>query len=209
MSDDRLSGLDFKNDDVNIQPYSRFIKSLQLILPLGILLIIGVLILWPQLSKIETEPLSPQDVKALRQAESQNTLLRPVFNTLDSKGNPVTISADNAVQKRDQDDFVILEKPSASMNDNSRILQFNADNGEYNQTTKILTLSNNVTIQDSDNNVLEVEDITADIQKNIAYSDSPAKLTTNHGTIEGQSVILDQENQITIFKGPAKAVINP
>ena len=210
MSDqDRLSGLDFKNDAGDVKTYSRFIKSIQYILPIGILTIIGVLVLWPQLSKIETSPLTQADLKALKSAETENILLKPTFNTQDEKGNPVEISASNARQAKDEDNVVTLDNPSAKINDQGRILEFNAQKGVYNQSTKMLTLENNVMIRDSQNNILETGNITADINKNIATSTSPAKLTTDQGTIEGQSVIIDQENQITTFKGPAKAVINP
>jgi len=206
---DRLSGLDFKNDAGNVQTYSRFIKSLQYILPLGALVIIGLLVLWPQISKIETSPLTQADLKALKSAETENTLLKPTFNTQDDKGNPVEISASNARQAKDEESIITLDNPEARIDDNGRVLQFNAQSGVYNQTSKILTLNDMVTIQDSQNNILETGNITADINKNIATSTSPAKLTTPQGTLEGQSVIIDQANQITTFKGPAKAVINP
>lgn len=206
---DRLSGLDFKQEKLNVLGYSRFIKSLQYILPIGIFAIIGLLILWPQLSKIETSPLTQNDLQALQNAEKENILVQPTFNTQDEKGNPVEISASNARQSKSQENIVTLDNPSATLHDNGRILKFDATNGAYNQTTKILTLENSVVIQDSSNNILETDNITADINKNIATSNSPAKLTTPQGTLEGQSVIIDQANQITTFKGPAKAVINP
>ena len=208
MSDNRLSDLDFKNDTGNVKTYSRFIKSLQYILPIGVLAIIGILILWPQLSKIETSPLTQADIKALKRAETENTLSNPTFNTLDSKGNPVQISASNAKQNRVEKDTIILENPSASLNDNGRILQLQAKDGTYNQSNKILTLNDNVVLKDSQNNILKTQSLVADIQNNIAKSDMPTTLETKQGVISGQSVIINHENQTTIFKGPAKAVIN-
>lgn len=208
-NDNRLSGLDFKQDNQNVQPYSRFIKSLQFILPIGILLVVGLLVLWPQLSKIETSPLTEKDVKALKRAKTENTLIKPTFNTVDSKGNPVEISATNARQSKAEKNTITLENPSAKMNDNGRILQFEAQSGLYDQSNKILLLRDGVKLQDSQNNTLETESLTADIKNNIAKSDSPVTLTTDQGVIEGQSVIIDQEKQTTIFQGPAKAVINP
>lgn len=209
MSDNRLSNLDHKNVSGDVRIYSNFVKSLRIILPLMCIIIVGVLLLWPQLSKIKTEPLDASDLKALKQAKTANTLSKPIFNTLDEKGNLVEISADNAKQKKDGTNNIILNKPSAKMNDNGDVLQFDATQGTYNQETKILILQNGVRLQDSNNNILETNHLTADVNKNIATSDSPAKLITDQGVIEGQSVVIDQQNQTTIFKGPAKAVINP
>ncbi len=165
--------------------------------------------LWPQLSKIQTEPLNENDLKALKKAQSENNLSRPVFNTTDEKGNLVEISADNARQKKDGTGQIMLDSPSARLDDNGNVLEFGATQGVYNQETKILSLQNGVTLKDSDNNLLETDHLTADMQNNIATSKTPAKLTTNQGVIEGQSVVIDQQNQTTTFKGPAKAVINP
>ena len=205
---DRLSNLNQKDTSGNIQPYSRFVKSLQFILPIGALLLIGLIIIWPQITRIETEPLNERDIQALREAETNNTLLNPVFNTLDGKGNAVLISAETASQNRNDKDSVKLLNPSASMKDSNQTLEFQANEGTYNQTTKTLNLENKVVLKDDQNNILETEQLTANIEKNIATSNKPARLTTEKGYIEGQSVIIDQENQTTIFKGPAKAVIN-
>lgn len=210
MSDkDRLSGLDFKNDAGNVRSYSRFIKSVQYLLPIIAVTIIGILILWPQLSKIETSPLTLDDVNALKKAKTENNLSNPTYNILDSKGNPVELSASNARQNKSEKNSILLDNPSAKIINNGDTFQFKAKNGVYDQSAKILTLSNGVRIKDSNNNIFETEKLTTDINKNIATSTTPAKVTTPKGVIEGQSIVIDQENQTTIFKGPAKAVINP
>lgn len=211
MSDNnnRLSDLQNNNIIADMRGYSRFIRFLKFALPLGAMAIIGLLLLWPQLSAIQTEPLNENDLKALKQAETQNTLLNPVFNTVDDKGKPIAIKADSAVQNRNNKDEITLTGPAATMQDNGRTLEFHANEGVYNQSDKILDLTNGVILKDSDNNVLTTQSLTADIKNNTAISHAPATLTTKDGVIEGKSVIIDQQNQTTIFQGPAKAVINP
>lgn len=209
MSDNRLSGLDNKTVSGNVQPYSRFIRFIRLFLPLGILFILALLVLWPVLSKIETEPLSVRDIQALREAETQNQLLNPLFNTIDSDGRPVTIKAQEATQNKSSSNQIYLRAPAAQMNTGDNAIQFQADEGIYDQDLKTIQLNNNVVIQDTDNNILTTQGLTADINAGTATSNTPAQITTKHGAIMGESVIIDHHNQTTIFKGPAKAVINP
>jgi LPS export ABC transporter protein LptC len=171
--------------------------------------ILALLILWPTLSKIETEPLTVRDIEALRDAETQNQLLNPTFNTTDSQGRLVTIKAQEATQAKSSSDRIFLNAPSAQMNTGDDALQFQADQGVYDQSTKIIQLNNNVTIKDADHNILTTDGLTANIDAGTATSNTPAKITAQQGTIEGQSVIIDHTAQTTTFKGPAKAVINP
>jgi lipopolysaccharide export system protein LptC len=205
---DRLSGLDNQRISGNVQPYSSFVRWIKIILPLSVLGIVGLLILWPQIMKVETAPLTREDITALKEAERENRLLQPVYNTLDSKGNPVLITAQEARQNRDEKNKVYLINPSAEMTETDNILSFHASEGEYDQTRELLILNKGVTLKDQKNNILTTESLTTSIIGGTAESNAPAKLTTEHGTIEGESVKIDYEKQTTIFQGPAKAVIN-
>jgi len=209
MNKNRLSDLDNKSSNLHdTRIYSGFIRSLRIVLPLVVIAIIGVLFLWPHLGKIETVPLTAKDVKALKQAETENRLLNPVFTTVTVDGKPVSITATSAKQSKSDDDNIFLSNPLAILSDNGNTLELKAKNGTYNQNDKILNLSNGVEIKDSKNNVLVTNDITADITANIAKSKAEATLTTDIATITGQSVTIDQLQQKTTFRGPARAVIN-
>jgi LPS export ABC transporter protein LptC len=207
MSETRLSDLQNNSETGNVHLYSRFIKSLRIILPLAVLGIVGILFLWPQLTKIETVPLTQQDVKALKQAETENRLLNPIFTTVTVDGKPVSVTAASARQSKSNDDQIFLTDPFATMADNGNQLELKASTGVYNQNQKILNLSNGVEIKDEQNNVLTTRNMTADMNNNIARSNTEATLTTDIAVITGQSVTIDQINQKTIFHGPARAVI--
>ena len=205
---ERLSGLENTSNTGNVQPYSFFVKLIKFTLPLIVLAIIGILIIWPQISDIETAPLTKEDLTALQEAESENRLLNPVFNTLDSEGKPFAISAQEARQKRDDNKKLYLVSPTAEMDSNDNKLYLEAAEGEYNQEQKILVLNKGVILKDKKNNILTTESLTTSIIDGTAESQTPAKLKTDQGVIEGQAVIIDHQKQTTTFQGPAKAVIN-
>jgi LPS export ABC transporter protein LptC len=208
MSNSRLSGIENNLINMDGRVYSRFVKFIRIFLPLLVVAILGIVFLWPQLKKIETTPLTQTDIEALKQAESQNSLLAPVFNTNDSKGNPVTISASEAKQDRQQSEIITLINPKAAFENSGNEIDLQAKNGVYHQSEQTIMLRENVIIQDKDGIILETESLDANISLNTAKSQTPAKLTTKNGVIEGQSVEYDNQKQTTTFQGPAKAVIN-
>ena len=174
----RLQGLGDFNHKAASHHYTRFVKGLRLFLPLMAIGILAIVIVWPQLTRIEQEPLTKQDLTALEQAETRNILKNPIFNTQDAKGRPITITATEANQNRAGDTRVLLIGPTAKIRDNNDVLTIQAEEGFFDPTANIIQLKNNVI------------------------------LTTPMGTIEGQEVILDNRAQKTIFHGRTKAVIN-
>ena len=166
-----------------------------------------MLFLWPQLSAIKTEPLAQSDLDALKNAKTENRLLNPIYNTTDNKNRPMTITADEAIQNKSDQSSVTLVTPSATLKDNGNSTTLTANDGQYNQDDAIIHLQNKVVVQNSNETTLETEDLTADIKNGTAYSNSPAKLTTSNGVIEGQKITIENNGQKTIFQGPAKAVI--
>lgn len=209
MSDQRLSGIENTTVTADVAPYSKFIKLLQLILPLSAFAIIGILVLWPQLSRIETAPLSAQDLKALKEAETSNTLLGAHFTTQDDKGRPISIEAKKALQSQSREQEIELLSPKATFQGDDRNFAIQSDKGLYDQTQKKIFLKNNVIIKDDQNNVLETESLTANIEDGELMTHTPSRLTTPEGVIEGQGVVIDQNTQKTTFTGPAKAILNP
>lgn len=203
----RLSELDNTRDTVNTRPYSAYIRFMKLALPLFAIGLVLVLILWPQFTAIQTEPLNETDLKALKRAETQNTLLNPVFNTQDSKGRPVTITASEASQKKSNSELVNLTSPTATLKNDDGESKLSADDGVYNQNDKTITLNRNIVIRGQNNATLETDDLVADIENGRATSQSKATLTTDQGVVTGSRITIENNGAKTIFQGPAKAVI--
>lgn len=209
----RLSGLDNnRNDKVNTRPYSSAIRVLKLILPLFAIGLIMILIIWPQLSAVPTEPLNEADLEAIKSSERENRLLNPTFSVEDNKGRPIRITAIEAVQYKDNDAVINLSTPHATLrmseadNDTSDLT---ADEGVFDRKAQIITLTDNVIIKgQKDDITLQTDSLTADLKSGRAESNAQATLTSPQGTITGQKVIVENNGAKTIFEGPAKAVIN-
>ena len=180
MSEDRLAFLSTKTDAASKHAQSiKYLRIIRYVLIFGVLMLLTILIIWPQVRQIETQPLSTSDLKALKQAETENTLINPVFNSRDTNGRPFTVIAKEAIQNRENKHIIFLVKPNARLStarDNP--IELKAEEGVFNQSSQILTLHNNVL------------------------------LSMDIATIKGDKLILDQNNQTVTFQGPTKAVIN-
>jgi|GEM_PF-1538909 len=192
----------------NSHSHSVFVHFMRLFLPLTAMAIIMLLFLWPQLSTVRIEPLNESDLQDLKKAESENRLLAPVFNTQDNKGRPMIITAGSAVQNRSDRDNVILVEPSASLRREEGDMTITGDRGQYNQAEKTISLQGRVILSDGMQNTLETEILHANIATGTAESDSPVRMITQNGVVEGQKIIIEDHGQKTIFQGPAKAVIS-
>ncbi|PZO86914.1 MAG: hypothetical protein DI626_05235, partial [Micavibrio aeruginosavorus] len=101
--------------------YTAFIKSLRFILPLVAIAMTVVVLTWDEAGK-RVEPMKKEDL--LPASENiQNELLKPVFNSVDDKNQPYTVTADKATQSRENPEVVQLENPKANvdMNDGSKV----------------------------------------------------------------------------------------
>jgi hypothetical protein len=179
VDQDRLSGLQANKGVDDVHPYSKLLRRMRTVIIVGVVVIFTVLIAWPQLSTIETAPLTREDVMALRQAETENTLVNPVFNSTDRQGNPMVITADQAKQFRDLDHIVILSAPQATFSNYTNTpMSIKAKDGVYDQNADTLELNSDI--------VLEMD----------------------QGTIKGEKLLINQQKQTITFQGRTKAVIH-
>jgi lipopolysaccharide export system protein LptC len=205
----RLSGLESRVTATNTRSYSVIVRFLKLILPLTAIGLILMLFLWPQLTSVPIEPLNEKDVEALQRSERENRLLNPVFSTQDEKGRPVQVTANEAVQYKDNDRVINLKTPKATLHQNDdSISSLTASNGIYDRISKTIILNEDIVISGQNGMNLQTERLVADLKTGDAQSEGEAILTTKQGTIIGQKIIIERNGAKTIFEGPAKAVMN-
>lgn len=93
--------------------YSKTIRALRLALPIIALILLGVILIWPNLDKTNDFIIEEQTTPTLQNAT--NELLNPRFESVDKNGNPYRILATKAVQSPQNDSFVLLENPTGDI----------------------------------------------------------------------------------------------
>lgn len=207
--DNRLSGLSTaqgRSTRVN-HGYSRFIRSMRIILPLIAVGLTVVILTWEDAGR-KVEPLKKEELVP-QSANIQNELLKPVYNSVDSNNQPFTVTADLATQDRSNPDLLNLQEPRAelSQNDGSK-LNADAKTGLYEQKTQKLNLEGDVHLIHSDGYTLTTEELRVDIPAQKAFSGRDVRVEGPAGTIDAKGLEGDGASGVLIFTGPARVVLN-
>ena len=205
---ERLSHLSVgEGRTVNIsRRYSKFVKSLRYILPLVALGMTVIVITWDEAGR-RVAPLKKEELIP-SSASIENELLKPVFNSIDDKQQPYTVTADRAVQNRANPDIIELEKPVATLNMNSgEKIDADATTGLYEQKNQKLNLAGNVHLIHSNGYTLSTEELRVDLVTQKTYSGCDVLIEGPAGTLNATGLEGDATTGAIIFTGPAKVVL--
>lgn len=206
--EDRLSQLSVgpRPAPVVNEAYSSFVRKLRFILPVIALVMTVVVLTWDEAGK-RVATMKKDDV--LPQSENiQNELLKPVFNSVDDKQQPYTVTADRAVQNKQNPDIVELEKPVASLQQTGGgMIDADATIGLYEQKEQKLNLQGAVNIK-NDGYTLSTEELRVDMVTQKAYSGRDVKVVGPSGTLEATGLEGDAAMGSIVFTGPAKIILN-
>lgn len=204
----RLSALDVDRDKQALSGrYSKFIKSMRLVLPFLALVIITLLFVWPDMEET-IEPLAREDILP-DVPTAQNELLKPRFESLDDDQQPFTITAEKAAQDRNNPELIILDKPTADllMKDGTW-LAAKSDSAIYEQNAEKLQLNGNVRLFHDAGYQLETEELRVNLLTQETFSDKDVQAQGPEGVINAIGLEAFGEDNIVIFKGPATMLLN-
>lgn len=186
--------------------YTRFVRYMRVILPLMAVVMIMLLLIWPQLGSdhsymTQMEAVSTDLAKDIR----ENRLVTARFESADSKGRPYVIEADEASQDYDSPDIIQLKFPRATLTqtDGGRIT-VQARKGLYRQESEVLALTEEVYFTRSDGSVMSMDSITGNIKKGEAVSNDPVRIESPSGVLEAQGLRIEGEGSRVIFAGPVR-----
>lgn len=192
-----------------IRRYSRFVGLMKLILPLIALLLVGLVIIWPQITPLKTgirlgtADLAPEDVGAGR-------MLNPRFTGVDSKNQFYTVTAREAHQPAGDKDTVLLEEPQADiLTQNSAWLAVTALSGTFRQTLSTLELAGNVTIFHDQGYEVRTEQAFVDLKAGIAHGTVAVRGHGPFGILNAQGFRIDRNKGTVLFTGKAKLTLRP
>lgn len=186
--------------------YTGFVRSLRFILPLIALVMTVVVLTWDEAGR-RVAPLGKEEAVPVP-ANIQNELLKPVYNSVDEKNQPFTVTADRAVQGRENPDIVELDKPVAELlqTDGSKIAG-DAATGIYEQKSQKLNLEGDVHLKHSNGFTLTTQELRIDMATQKAYSGRDVRVEGPEGSIDATGLEGDTTTGSMIFTGPAKVTL--
>ena len=170
---ERLSGLSRTSPAhaPNTAKYSKFVRSLRIVLPLFALAIIATIFTWNIIGADRIKAVSTSE--DARQAIARNELLNPKFDSIDDSNQPYTVTANRAVQDNNAE-YMLLDAPLADIVLNSgNWVAIQSRQGAFRQESQQLLLKDDVTLFHDEGYTLTTPSLDVDLNSGIAETHSP------------------------------------
>lgn len=187
--------------------YSRFVGLMKMVLPASAAALLGLLLVWPNLSSRESAfYLSLGDI-SFRDVDTQS-MQNPRYHGTDNGNLPFSVTADVATQVDPVNSVISLENPAADISrKNGGQIMLNAETGLFRQKDDLLDLIGGVGLYQNDGYELHTDSVRVNVKENTVTGDAPTSGQGPGGTIEGEGVrVWDGGNRI-MFTGKTKAVL--
>ena len=212
---DRLSSLTGTEPQTATEPskgndsYSRFVGTMRITLPLVALIIIVLVIVWPQLGK-KPEKFRLDVSKVTTEDSSGQQMVNARFTGTDSNGRPFTVTADTAAQQKKIPDFLDMAFPKADMTMKSGAwVAMSAEKGVYDRKSEKLNLTDNVTVFHDSGYEFKTSTAIVDLATSSAVGSEPIAGQGPGGTLSGTGFrILDRGN-VLLFTGKSRLLLFP
>jgi lipopolysaccharide export system protein LptC len=187
--------------------YSFFVGRMKYLLPAVALALIGVALLWPNLSTGGRSILSGMP-KIKPEAVAHSTMEAPRFVGTDDKNRPFRVEAKTARQVPGDSDSVLLEEPKARLTlDGGNLIVVTARRGRFNNKTRQLTLEGDVYVWHDANYTFRTEIAHVDLPNNSAHGDRPVTASGPKGAIEAAGFRILEKGQRVVFTGKSRVVL--
>ena len=187
--------------------YSRFVWLMKYILPAISIVVIILVVIWPELgNKPEKFRIPISDVRIQTTGGQRVTNAR--YTGVDSENNPFSITANSVVQGGDDGTGVMLIAPKADVTlaDNSWII-IGAPKGTFWRKREILDLFGGVNLFHDAGYEFKTAEATINLRSKAASGDQPIRGQGPFGTVEGSGFkVIDNGDRI-IFTGKSQLVI--
>jgi lipopolysaccharide export system protein LptC len=179
--------------------YRQIVRGARYLLAVGMLSIVVVVFLWPDLRQA---PVTTPDLAGVDAATNQ--LEHPQFDSVDAQGQPYRLQAERAVQDKTNPDRVDLIAPVGIVDlKDGKKMSLTGQSGVYAQEKKVMNLSGKVEMTEDHGMQLKTEQMTIDLQSGTVHAPGPVEAAGPMGTLKATGMVGDRTNNTLIFQGPA------
>lgn len=183
-----------------------FVSLFKRLLPLGALLLLSVVILWPEISRHNPARVT-YHVGLAGDGADQGSMTKAHYEGIDQSGRPYTMTADRAVQT--DVDTVLLTKPAGDMTmKNGSWLMVQSLDGVYHSKVQHLDLSNHVVLYRDDGTTVRTSKALVDLKAGTASGHQAVNADGPFGTLDAHGFAMTDKGARLHFTGPAKLVLD-
>lgn len=188
--------------------HSRMVVSLKVLLPSLAALLVGLVILWPQLQARQDEAISI--VSETDAAPQDQMMVNPRFFTVDGKGEPLNMIAENAYELPGETRRIRLNNVKADLvlKDN-RFLALDAAAAVYFQSKDTVELSESVNLYSEDGFELNTTQAQIGLKDQNLKGTAETFIRTPAGTAVSDGFEITDGGTIVRLTGKTKVVFYP
>lgn len=188
--------------------HSRMVVSLKVLLPSLAALLVGLVILWPQLQARQDEAISI--VSETDAAPQDQMMVNPRFFTVDGKGEPLNMTAENAYELPGETRRIRLNNVKADLvlQDN-RFLALDAAAAVYFQSKDAVELSESVNLYSEDGFELNTTQAQIGLKDQNLKGTAETFIRTPAGTAVSDGFEITDGGTIVRLTGKTKVVFYP
>jgi lipopolysaccharide export system protein LptC len=201
--------------------YTRYIKTLRLVLPVIAAISLLALLIWPWWQ--EKQQLRVKKAASVAAATSDASVSnaplqvhKPEYQGLDRSGRPYHITAERVEQSLDPKAPLLLTAPLATLTlrddtDNrdpqAAQMTLRATHGLYDMQAQIIDLKGEVTFDYAGYTVI-TQDLALDMLASAATTSSPISGSGPRGTLEAQQLTIADKGHRIVLKGPSRIIFH-
>lgn len=209
----RLAGLQVRSregDAGRAGGYSNFVGFMRYALPLGALLLLGLVVIWPLATgREEGFRISFTDAPDL---DGSLRMVNARYLGVDNRNQPYTVTAAEASQPDPNSPLVALKDISADVftdNGSGQWVALTAREGLYQRETRQLDLAGDVSIYSDQGHEIHTARAHVDLGARTADSDAPLDGQGPLGLLQAGNFYLDDTAQAMFFGGGVKMTVFP
>jgi lipopolysaccharide export system protein LptC len=184
-----------------------FVSCVKRLLPLGALMLLSLVILWPEISRHNPARISYRLATGSMNAADQGSMTTAHYEGIDQTGRPYTMTADQAVQT--DADTVRLRKPAGDMTmQGGSWLMVQSLDGIYHVRAQHLDLSNHVVLYRDDGTTVRTAKAHIDLKAGTASGQEVVNADGPFGTLDADGFTITDRGTRLHFTGPAKLVLD-
>lgn len=189
--------------------YSRFVFLMKVVLPTVAVVLVALIVVWPQFKVDETRfKLGFARLKATEVGDP--SLVNARFVGADSEDRPFSITADLAKHVLEKEATVELEMPKADIvADDGSWLVLTANSGFYDRAQKTLDLDGSVNMFHDSGFEFTTDSARVDLTDGIAEGSAPVRGQGPFGTLRSEGFRMEERGDRIIFTGKSRMVIYP
>ncbi len=191
--------------------HSRLVVSLKVLFPSLAAVIIGLVIVWPQMKAQQEEAIS----LLASEAEQMNVpndqlMVNPRFFTVDEKGEPFHLTAESAFELPGEKRRIQLESVKADiLKQKDRWIALDAAVGVYSQAEETMELSKQVNLYTQTGEEIETTHALISIKNRDIVGNRDVLLRSSLGFARAQGFSVTQDGTVFRLMGKTRVVLYP